>query len=113
MYTVAFDPQQCTQWTRRDKNDTDMTIIALDKIRKRLKISARKLRSGEGTLRHERKNRFYQKGDAWYFATREGADMGPFADREETLLSLLYYVERSQWLDPELLTRYREQRCFQ
>ena len=97
----------------RNNNATDMTIITLDeKIKKALQIGTRKLRSGEATLRHARKNRFYQQGEDWYFATREGTAMGPFADRDEALLSLLYYVERSQWLHPELLTRYREQRCF-
>ena len=72
----------------------------------------RRLRCGEPTLDHERRNRFFQREHRWYFATREGRDMGPFGTRDEALLSLLYYLERCGWGHAGLLQRYREQRCF-
>ncbi len=52
-------------------------------------------RAGEKPRLRFRTNRLFAVGDAWYFATREGVDVGPYRSREdaaagaERLLALL------------------------
>jgi hypothetical protein len=53
------------------------------------------VRAGEKPRLHFRTNRLFAVGDVWYFATREGVDVGPYRSREdaaagaERLLTLL------------------------
>lgn len=39
-----------------------------------------------------RTNRMYNTGDGWYFKTREGATVGPFADELEASTQLEVYI---------------------
>ncbi len=53
-----------------------------------------------------RSERFYQKQGKWYFTTREGIDMGPYDDKAEVQMALMYFVERTQWPDNKQLRDY-------
>ncbi|MDX1735081.1 MAG: DUF6316 family protein [Halioglobus sp.] len=39
-----------------------------------------------------RSDRFFQHGDQWYFATREGTDQGPFSGRQQAEERLWGYI---------------------
>lgn len=40
-------------------------------------------RTGENGTVPGRRKRFFQKGDYWYYSTREGVDIGPFDTAQE------------------------------
>ena len=50
-------------------------------------------RSGEeGSSIPFRTGRFFCVGLEWYFATREGLDRGPFANKEDAEAELMIYI---------------------
>ena len=49
-------------------------------------------RKGEDTPYPFRSTRIFRANGEWYFSTREGSEIGPFPDREETEASLLEYL---------------------
>ena len=63
-------------------------------------------RQGEESVLHTRTQRFFRKGTNWYFSTREGNAMGPYADKSEAQLALAYFVERTQWPTAKQLRDY-------
>lgn len=54
-------------------------------------------REGENMFISTRSDRFFLRDRHWFFRTREGFDAGPFSDKNEAQLALLYFVERAQW----------------
>lgn len=67
-----------------------------------------KKRKGEPKENRDRTDRFSKVGDFWFFKTREGLDIGPFASRSDAQYALLYFVERSEWPDDEQLKDFIE-----
>ncbi len=43
-----------------------------------------------------RRDRLFQNSQGWYFATREGVNMGPFPDQSCAELELLSYIKSMQ-----------------
>lgn len=43
-------------------------------------------------------NRVFQKTKGWYFATREGIDMGPFPDKKSAEYEVYFYLMSMQKL---------------
>ena len=60
-------------------------------------------RKGEDSPHPFRSTRFFNANGAWYFATREGEDVGPFPDREETEASLLEYLRALAIRDQQIV----------
>lgn len=40
-----------------------------------------------------RSGRIFQRGDAWYFRTREGHDHGPYKSKQEVVKELALYMD--------------------
>ena len=51
-------------------------------------------RGSEPACRYFRCERFFTVGHEWYFATREGLDIGPYATRPQAEIALAKYVAR-------------------
>jgi len=60
-------------------------------------------RRGEASPHPFRSTRFFNSNGEWYFSTREGQDVGPFPDREETEASLLEYLRRLATMDQRIV----------
>jgi hypothetical protein len=54
---------------------------------------AQQNRKGESGIIPSRSDRFYSLESVWFFATREGAAIGPFATHEEALNGLTDFLE--------------------
>ncbi len=50
-------------------------------------------RNGESGPVPFRSGRFFNVGSAWYFATREALDQGPYPSRQEAETALAMYIE--------------------
>jgi hypothetical protein len=50
-------------------------------------------RDGEGGTPPPRQERFFQRGDYWYFATREGAAIGPYDSLEQAQVGARDYTD--------------------
>ncbi len=61
-------------------------------------------RLGENERFTYRSGRFFNVGNEWYFATREGVDQGPFDTREDAEVAALSYV-RARIMEEEMLVR--------
>lgn len=57
----------------------------------------KKKRSGEDASSSDRSDRFLKQDGHWYFRTREGFEVGPFANRSDAQYALLYFVESHDW----------------
>lgn len=55
---------------------------------------------------HTRTERFCKKDAGWFYTTREGVDIGPYADKMEAQMALVYFVERTQWPSETQLRSY-------
>ena len=55
---------------------------------------------------HTRSNQFYQRKGEWFLTSDDGADVGPFADKAEAQMALLYFVDRTQWPNAKQLREY-------
>ena len=53
-------------------------------------------RKGETGKTPPRSSRIFNMENLWYFATREGVDIGPFYSYDEALASLQEFVEFAQ-----------------
>lgn len=51
-----------------------------------------KYRIGEVTNSHFRNERFFCISGEWYFSTRENLKVGPFADREQSEIELMFFL---------------------
>ena len=62
-------------------------------------------RQGEAGPVPVRSDRFFAAQGQWYFATREGAPIGPFEDKEEARQGLDDFIEFMQLAEPKTLSR--------
>lgn len=53
-----------------------------------------------------RSDRFFSAQGEWFFATREGAPIGPFEDKEEARKGLDDFIEFLGLADPKILSRF-------
>ncbi len=60
-------------------------------------------RKGEAGSAPERKERVFQKGNYWYFCTREGVDVGPFDSESLAIKGASDYVGFAVNADPSVL----------
>lgn len=66
----------------------------------------RQNRKGESTQGAVRSDRFFSVGSEWYFATREGASIGPFGDKGEAEKGLQDFVDFLTLAEPELVSSF-------
>ena len=67
-----------------------------------------KNRAGEEGPIPSRSDRFYLLEDYWYFATREGAPIGPFEDRGEAERGLVDFLEFIDLAKPKIRKKLAE-----
>lgn len=60
----------------------------------------------EANVLYTRSERFVKREEGWYYTTRENVDMGPYADKSEAQMALVYFIERTQWPDAKQLRAY-------
>lgn len=53
-----------------------------------------------------RADRFFAVNNAWYFATREGASIGPFETKNEAQQGLLDFLDFIKLAGPRVLTSF-------
>jgi hypothetical protein len=58
-------------------------------------------RGSEPSRRYFRCERFFTVGHEWYFTTREGLDIGPYASRPQAEIALAKYVARRCATSPD------------
>ncbi|WP_188150793.1 DUF6316 family protein [Teredinibacter waterburyi] len=66
-------------------------------------------RTGEDGNLPNRSKRFFQKGEYWYYTTREGVDIGPFDTAHEAELGVSDFIDFIIHAEPavaETLARY-------
>lgn len=63
-------------------------------------------RNGEDGIVPIRTDRFFAVNNAWYFATREGASIGPFDDKSEAQKGLNDFLDFIQLAEPRVLSSF-------
>ncbi|MGI9294193.1 MAG: DUF6316 family protein, partial [Pseudomonadales bacterium] len=63
-------------------------------------------KGSQANIIYTRSERFLKRDDGWYYTTRENGDMGPYADKAEAQMALVYFIERTQWPDEKQLRAY-------
>ena len=63
-------------------------------------------RNGEIGAVPMRTDRFFAVNSAWYFATREGASIGPFGDKGEAQQGLTDFLDFIQLAEPKVLSSF-------
>ena len=63
-------------------------------------------RCGENFVLHSRSDRFFRTGTHWFFHTREGFDVGPFDNRNQAQLALVYFMAHNSWPSAKQLRAY-------
>ena len=63
-------------------------------------------RGGERGVVLMRTDRFFAVNSAWYFATREGASVGPFEDKSEAQNGLSDFLDFIQLAEPRVLSTF-------
>ncbi len=63
-------------------------------------------RNGEAGAVPMRTDRFFAVNSAWYFATREGASIGPFEDKTEAQRGLTDFLDFIQLAEPRVLSTF-------
>lgn len=63
-------------------------------------------RAGESFVLHSRSDRFFRVGTHWFFHTREGFDVGPFDDKNQAQLALVYFIDHNSWPSAKQLRAY-------
>ena len=53
-----------------------------------------------------RTDRFFAVNSSWYFATREGASIGPFSDKVEAQHGLTDFLDFIQLAEPRVLSTF-------
>lgn len=70
-----------------------------------MSISHIRNRSGEAGSAPIRSDRFFSAQGEWFFATREGAPIGPFEDKYEARKGLNDFIEFMSLAEPKTLSR--------
>ena len=60
-------------------------------------------RTGESCNVPLRSNRYYQKGDYWYYSTREGVDIGPFDTAYEAQVGVSEFIDFITHAEPSVV----------
>lgn len=63
-------------------------------------------RSGELGAVPMRTDRFFAVNSAWYFATREGASIGPFESKNDAQKGLSDFVDFIKLAEPRILSTF-------
>jgi hypothetical protein len=63
-------------------------------------------RTGEGGAVPMRTDRFFAVNSAWYFATREGASIGPFDNKTDAQRGLSDFIDFVKLAEPRTLTTF-------
>ena len=63
-------------------------------------------RSGELGATPMRTDRFFAVNSAWFFATREGASIGPFESKNDAQKGLSDFVDFIQLAEPRILSTF-------
>lgn len=63
-------------------------------------------RSGELGAVPMRTDRFFAVNSAWYFATREGASIGPFESKPDAQKGLSDFIDFIKLAEPRVLTTF-------
>ena len=63
-------------------------------------------RNGELGVVPMRTDRFFAVNSAWYFATREGASIGPFDDKTDAQKGLTDFVDFVKLAEPRVLSTF-------
>ena len=63
-------------------------------------------RTGEGGISPMRTDRFFSVNSTWYFATREGASIGPFDSKTDAAQGLRDFVDFIALAEPRVLTSF-------
>jgi len=63
-------------------------------------------RDGESGVVPIRTDRFFAVNSAWYFATREGASIGPFGDKSEARKGLADFLDFIKLAEPRVLSSF-------
>jgi Domain of unknown function (DUF6316) len=63
-------------------------------------------RIGEVGMVPMRTDRFFAVNGAWYFATREGASIGPFEGKLEAQTGLSDFIDFIQLAEPQVLSTF-------
>ena len=63
-------------------------------------------RNGESGSVPMRTDRFFAVNNAWYFATREGASIGPFQDKGTAQHGLTDFMDFIQLAEPRVLSTF-------
>jgi Domain of unknown function (DUF6316) len=64
------------------------------------------IRNGESGAVPIRTDRFFAVNSAWYFATREGASIGPFENKGEAQKGLTDFLDFIQLAEPRVLSSF-------
>ena len=94
MYAVTYTDVYF--WLRREQN--------MHSARVQMTMSDR--RSGEQGAVPMRTDRFFAVNSAWYFATREGASIGPFESKNDAQHGLSDFVDFIKLAEPRVLTSF-------
>lgn len=62
-------------------------------------------REGEVGSVPVRADRFFAAQGEWFFSTREGSPMGPFADKDEAISGLKDFIEFMELAEPKTLSK--------
>jgi hypothetical protein len=63
-------------------------------------------RDGESFVLHTRNDRFFRSGEKWFFHTREDVDIGPFDNKNQAQLALVYFIEHDCWPSARQMRAY-------
>lgn len=63
-------------------------------------------RDGELGVVPMRTDRFFAVNGSWYFATREGASVGPFEDKHDAQSGLTNFMDFIQLAEPRVLSTF-------
>lgn len=63
-------------------------------------------RNGENAAVPLRTDRFFAVNSSWFFTTREGVDIGPFATKEDAYNGLIDFIDFVERADPNLLNQF-------
>ena len=63
-------------------------------------------RNGEEKSVPLRSDRFFAVNHDWFFTTREGVDIGPFATKQDAYNGLIDFIDFVERADPTLLDQF-------
>lgn len=68
-------------------------------------------RAGEKGRVPDRNGRFLQKGEYWYYTTREGVDIGPFDSRADAEVGVGEFIDFICASEPKILAALKQYRA--